>query len=57
MYYSGAPGYDVENCFPFKIKVQDLVRSGILFFEDVAPNVKKNPLPEHGKATINMVQE
>ncbi|KAI5420442.1 hypothetical protein KIW84_044293 [Lathyrus oleraceus] len=39
-----------------KTKVQDLVRSGILFFEDVGPNVKKNPLLEHGKAAVNMVQ-
>ncbi|KAI5424556.1 hypothetical protein KIW84_030655 [Lathyrus oleraceus] len=43
------------NCYPLKTKVQDLVRSGILFFEDVGPNVKKNPLPEHGKS-VNMVQ-
>ena len=46
----------MENCYPLKTKVQDLVRSGILFFEDVGPNVKKNPLPEHGKAVVNMVQ-
>ncbi|KAI5434539.1 hypothetical protein KIW84_021394 [Lathyrus oleraceus] len=41
---------------PPATKVQDLVRSGILFFEDVGPNVKKNPLPEHGKDAVNMVQ-
>ncbi|KAI5418818.1 hypothetical protein KIW84_043157 [Lathyrus oleraceus] len=56
VYHSGAPGHDVENCYPLKTKVQDLVRSGILFFEDVGPNVKKNPLPEHGKSAVNMVQ-
>ncbi|KAI5394366.1 hypothetical protein KIW84_061158 [Lathyrus oleraceus] len=56
VYHSGAPGHDVENCYPLKTKVQDLVRSGILFFEDVGPNVKKNPLSEHGKAAVNMVQ-
>ncbi|KAI5407999.1 hypothetical protein KIW84_054015 [Lathyrus oleraceus] len=55
VYHSGAPGHDVENCYPVNTKVQDLVRSGILFFEDVGPNVKKNPLPEHGKAVVNMV--
>ncbi|KAI5444932.1 hypothetical protein KIW84_013274 [Lathyrus oleraceus] len=54
VYHSGAPGHDVENFYP--TKVQDLVRSGILFFEDVGPNMKKNPLPEHGKAVVNMVQ-
>ncbi|KAI5436554.1 hypothetical protein KIW84_022886 [Lathyrus oleraceus] len=50
VYHSGAPGHDVENCYPLNTKVHDLVRSGILFFQDVGPNVKKNPLPEHGKA-------
>ncbi|KAI5418068.1 hypothetical protein KIW84_042637 [Lathyrus oleraceus] len=55
VYHSGAPGHDVENCYPLKTKVQDLVRCGILCFEDVSPNVKKNPLPEHGKS-VNMVQ-
>ncbi|KAI5394883.1 hypothetical protein KIW84_061490 [Lathyrus oleraceus] len=56
VYHSGALGHDVENCYPLKTKVQDLVRSGILCFEDVGPNVKKNPLPKHGKSSINMVQ-
>ncbi|KAI5404416.1 hypothetical protein KIW84_051545 [Lathyrus oleraceus] len=55
VYHSGAPGHDLENCYPLKTKVQDLVRCGILCFEDVGPNVKKNPLPEHGKS-VNMVQ-
>ncbi|KAI5433916.1 hypothetical protein KIW84_020958 [Lathyrus oleraceus] len=56
VYHSGAPEHDVENCYPLKTKVQDLIRSGILFFKDVGPNVKKNPLPEHGKSAVNMVQ-
>ncbi|KAI5404311.1 hypothetical protein KIW84_051458 [Lathyrus oleraceus] len=55
VYHSGAPGHDVENFYPLNTKVQDLVRCGILCFEDVGPNVKKNPLPEHGKS-VNMVQ-
>ncbi|KAI5421443.1 hypothetical protein KIW84_045031 [Lathyrus oleraceus] len=55
VYHSSAPDDDVENSYPLKIKVQVLVRCGILCFEDVGPNVKKNPLPEHGKS-VNMVQ-
>ncbi|KAI5397004.1 hypothetical protein KIW84_062998 [Lathyrus oleraceus] len=55
VYHSGAPGHNVENCFPLKTKVQDLMRCGILSFEDAGPNVTKNPLPEHGKS-VNMVQ-
>ncbi|KAI5435104.1 hypothetical protein KIW84_021797 [Lathyrus oleraceus] len=55
VYHSGAPGHNIENCYPLKTKVQDLVRCGILSFEDSGPNVTKNPLPEHGKS-VNMVQ-
>ncbi|KAI5447249.1 hypothetical protein KIW84_014920 [Lathyrus oleraceus] len=49
VYHSGAPGHNIENCYPLKTKVQDLMRCGILSFEDSGPNVTKNPLPEHGK--------
>ncbi|KAI5386898.1 hypothetical protein KIW84_073152 [Lathyrus oleraceus] len=56
VYHSGAPGHDIENCFQLKTKVQDLMRSGILSFEDSSPNVTKNPLPSHGKS-VNMIQE
>ncbi|KAI5399317.1 hypothetical protein KIW84_064614 [Lathyrus oleraceus] len=55
VYHSGAPGHNVENCYPLKTKVQDLMRCDILSFEDSGPNVTKNPLPEHGKS-VNMVQ-
>ncbi|KAI5411503.1 hypothetical protein KIW84_056545 [Lathyrus oleraceus] len=55
VYHSGAPGHNIENCYPLKTKVQDLMRCGILSFEDSGPNVTKNPLPEHGKL-VNMVQ-
>ncbi|KAI5432054.1 hypothetical protein KIW84_035984 [Lathyrus oleraceus] len=55
VYHSGAPGHNIENCYPLKTKVQDLMRCGILSFEDSGPNATKNPLPEHGKS-VNMVQ-
>ncbi|KAI5407897.1 hypothetical protein KIW84_053949 [Lathyrus oleraceus] len=55
VYHSGASGHNVENCYPLKTKVQDLMRCGILSFEDPGPNVTKNPLPENGKS-VNMVQ-
>ncbi|KAI5433908.1 hypothetical protein KIW84_020951 [Lathyrus oleraceus] len=54
VYHSSAPGHNIENCYPLKTKVQDLMRCGILSFEDSGPNVTKNPLPEHGKS-VNMV--
>ena len=41
VYHSGAPGHDVDNCFQLKMKVQDLVRSGILILEDLGPRVNQ----------------
>ena len=39
-----------------KSKVQKLVKSGILSFKDVGPNVKDNPLPKHGGVSaVNIV--
>ena len=35
-----------------KTEVQKLVRSGILSFKDVGPNVKDNPLPKHGRENV-----
>ena len=32
------------------------MKSGMVSFEDRAPNVKANPLPAHGNATVNMVE-
>ena len=33
-----------------------MVRSGLLSFKDVSPNVKDNPLPKHGGTNVvNMV--
>ncbi|XP_050894060.1 uncharacterized protein LOC127100820 [Lathyrus oleraceus] len=41
VYHSGAPGHDVDSCFQLKIRVQDLMRLGILSFEDLGPNVNR----------------
>ncbi|KAI5395480.1 hypothetical protein KIW84_061884 [Lathyrus oleraceus] len=51
----GAPGHDIENCYPLKYEVQKLIKSGMVPFKDQAPNVKANLLPAHGKASVNMV--
>ena len=37
-------------------EVQKLVKSGMVSFEDRAPNVKANPLPAHGNSSVNMVE-
>ena len=55
-FHQGAPGHSVENCYPLRTEVQRLVKSGILSFKDVGPNVKDNPLPKHGGVNVvNMV--
>ncbi|KAI5399013.1 hypothetical protein KIW84_064400 [Lathyrus oleraceus] len=53
--HQGAPGHDIENCYPLKYEVQKLVKGGMLSFKDRAPNVKANPLPAHGNASVNIV--
>ncbi|KAI5421082.1 hypothetical protein KIW84_044792 [Lathyrus oleraceus] len=52
----GAPGHDIEKCYPLKYEVKKLMKSGMVSFEDCAPNVKVNPLPAHGNASVNMVE-
>ncbi|KAI5439008.1 hypothetical protein KIW84_024662 [Lathyrus oleraceus] len=54
-FHQGAPGHDIENLYPLKYEVQKLVKSGMVSFEDRAPNVKANPLPARGNPSVNMV--
>ncbi|XP_058770183.1 uncharacterized protein LOC131643835 [Vicia villosa] len=54
-FHQGAPGHSTERCYPLKLEVQKLVKSGMLTFKDVNPNVQANPLPQHGAASVNMV--
>ncbi|KAI5440708.1 hypothetical protein KIW84_010254 [Lathyrus oleraceus] len=54
-FHQGAPGHDIENCYPLKYDIQKLVKSGMVSFEDRTPSVKANPLPAHGNSSINMV--
>ncbi|XP_050876724.1 uncharacterized protein LOC127080448 [Lathyrus oleraceus] len=54
-YHQGAPGHYIENCFGLKSDVQRLIKSGLLLFKYVNPNVQVNPLPQHGSASVNMV--
>ncbi|XP_050919812.1 uncharacterized protein LOC127137388 [Lathyrus oleraceus] len=54
-YQQGAPGHDIENYYSLKYEVQQLVKSGMVPFEDRAPNVKANLLHAHGNSYVNMV--
>ena len=56
-FHQGAPGHDIENGCPLKYEVQKLVKSGMVSFEDRAPNVKANLLPAHGNSSVNMVDD
>ncbi|XP_050875824.1 uncharacterized protein LOC127079489 [Lathyrus oleraceus] len=54
-YHQRAPGHSIEKCFGLKSDVQRLIKSGILSFKDVNPNVQVNPLPQHDSSSVNMV--
>lgn len=55
-FHQGAPGHDIENCYALKYEVQKLIKSGMVSFEDKAPNVKLNMLHTHGNVSMNMVE-
>ena len=44
-FHQGAAGHDLENCYPLKARVRELVRSKEINFRDPPPNVINNPLP------------
>ncbi|RDY06280.1 hypothetical protein CR513_09765, partial [Mucuna pruriens] len=52
-YHEGAPGHTMENCWVLKHRVQDLIEGGWLNFKEVGPNVRTNPLPPYGGASVN----
>ncbi|XP_039683789.1 uncharacterized protein [Medicago truncatula] len=55
-FHQGAPGHDIEHCYPLKEAVQKLIHNKDLSFTDpnlVTPN---NLLPPHGP-TVNMVED
>ncbi|XP_055830916.1 uncharacterized protein LOC129899948 [Solanum dulcamara] len=52
-YHSRIAGHDTENCFTLKDKIEALIKEGVIQLKGVAPNVNKNPLPNHG--SVNMI--
>ncbi|KAI5386852.1 hypothetical protein KIW84_073120 [Lathyrus oleraceus] len=54
-FHSGAPGHTIENYKAFKHVVQDLIDSKAINFAS-APNVVNNPMLQHSRANINMVE-
>jgi len=54
-YHSGEVGHSTENCRALKFKVQSLIDSGWLTFQEQKPSVDKNPLSGHSNAAVNAV--
>ncbi|KAH1188436.1 hypothetical protein GmHk_U059521 [Glycine max] len=55
-YHGGVPGHSVEKCLALKYKVQHLMDAGWLTFQEDRPNVRTNPLANHGGGAVNVVE-
>ena len=55
-YHGRTPSHLTEQCMAFKCKVQSLIEAGWLTFQEDRPNVKKNPLANHGGGAVNVVE-
>ncbi|KAH1212900.1 hypothetical protein GmHk_14G040969 [Glycine max] len=56
MYHGGVPGHSIEKCLALKYKVQHLIDAGWLTFQEDRPNVRTNPLANHGGGAVNAVE-
>ncbi|KAL5162502.1 hypothetical protein HKD37_07G019609 [Glycine soja] len=56
IYHGGVPGHSVEKCLALKYKVQHLMDAGWLTFQEDRPNVRTNPLANHGGGAVNAVE-
>ncbi|EOX99283.1 Uncharacterized protein TCM_007907 [Theobroma cacao] len=51
-------GHSTENCTALKHKVQALIKAGLLnFAKKDSSSVDGNPLPNHGRSTVNAIHE
>jgi len=55
-YHGGAPGHSVEQCLALKNKVQSLIEARWLTFKEDMPNIKTNPLANHGGGAVNAIE-
>lgn len=57
VFHSGGVGHDIENCWAFKHKVQDLIDNETIEFKPSnGPNVVQNPMPPHGGAVVSAIE-
>ncbi|RDX63518.1 hypothetical protein CR513_58043, partial [Mucuna pruriens] len=54
-YHGEAIGHATKRCWSLKHKVQDLLDTRLLRFEDKGPNIHSNPFPAHGAVTVNTI--
>ncbi|KAH1225996.1 hypothetical protein GmHk_11G032762 [Glycine max] len=55
-YHGNTPGHSIEKCLAIKYKVQHLIDAGWLTFQEDRPNVKTNPLANHGGGAVNAIE-
>ncbi|KAH1232572.1 hypothetical protein GmHk_09G025191 [Glycine max] len=55
-YHGGVPGHSVEKCLALKYKVQHLMDAGWLTFQEDRPDVRNNPLANHGGGAVNAIE-
>ena len=55
-YHGKTLGHSTEKCLALKYKVQHLIDSGWLTFQEDQPNVKTNSLANHGGGAVNAVE-
>ncbi|KAH1254405.1 hypothetical protein GmHk_04G010857 [Glycine max] len=55
-YHGGVPGHSIEKCLALKYKVKHLIDAGWLTFQEDRPNVRTNPLANHGGGAVNAVE-
>ena len=55
-YHGKTSGHSTEKCLALKYKVQHLIDARWLTFQEDRPNVKTNPLANHGGGEVNAVE-
>ncbi|KAH1232814.1 hypothetical protein GmHk_09G025388 [Glycine max] len=55
-YHGGVPRHSIEKCLALKYKVQHLIDAGWLTFQEDRPNVRTNPLANHGGGAVNAIE-
>ena len=55
-YHSGNRRHSTEDCTALKWKVHDLIKAGVLAFDDDdVPDINRNPLPDYQRPKINAI--